>query len=309
MMDNKESVIVVRRVKKVHAKGGHGNGSWKIAFADFTLSLMAVFLVLWVVSMSTVDERQEISKYFQDPGGLFDTVGSPDPISLGGDTKGGNSRVDVMMNDNVTNEEQASLWTIFEDLQGAGLSAVMDRFRGNLELEFLPQGVRIVIVEDRSHAMFKRGSTQLTPYYEDLLLNLAPYLGRTNRSVSIVGHSDSTHFSRKSNNDNWDLSAARANEVRRVIVYGGFPEDRIMQVAAMADKVPLDPDNPMASKNRRVEVMVLTKESEKLLQGLIANNRNRSRNRNNSRSTALKQDELDAIRDNADANRLDFNGD
>ena len=302
MMDGRDPVIVVRRIKKVKGKGGHGSSAWKIAFADFTLSLMAVFLVLWVVSMSTVDEREEISKYFQDPGGLFDDRGSPDPITLGGSTKGGNSRLDVMMNDNVTNEEQSPLWTIFQDLQDAGLSTVMYEFQGNLELEYLPQGVRIVILEDNDHSMFVRGGTHLTPYFEDLMLNLAPYLGRTRRSISIVGHSDATGFSSKSENDNWDLSSARANEARRVMVYGGFPEARIMQVSAMADKIPLDPDNPQASKNRRVEIMVLTRESERLIEGLLVNNRQRSR------SVGLKSEELKTIREGADNNRLEGAG-
>ncbi|OED41066.1 hypothetical protein ACH42_15030 [Endozoicomonas sp. (ex Bugula neritina AB1)] len=302
MYDDRDPIIVVRRFKKVKGKGGHGNGAWKVAFADFTLSLMAVFLVLWVVSMSTADEQKEISKYFQDPGGFFDESGSPDPITLGGYTKGGNSRMDVMMNGTVQNEEQSSLWVIFQDLQDVGLSAVMDEFQGNLELEYLPQGVRIVILEDDDHAMFERGRTHLTPYFEDLMLNLSPYLGRTKRSISIIGHSDATHFSQSSDSDNWDLSSARANEARRVMVYGGFPESRIMQISAMADKVPLDPDFPQSSKNRRVEIMVLTKESEKLIDGLLASNRERSR------SAGLRKEELKAIREEADMNRLDTSG-
>ena len=295
-----DPVIVVRRVKKSKGKGGHGSSSWKIAFADFTLSMMAVFLVLWVVSMSTVEERREISKYFQDPGGLFQDPGSPDPISLGGNTKGGNSRLDLMMSDRVNEEEQSPLWTIFEDLHDAGLKAVLDKFRGNLELEYLPQGVRIMIVENGHHAMFERGGVNLTPYFEDLLLNLSPYLSKTGRTLSITGHADSTHFSQKSNSDNWLLSATRANEARRVMVYGGFPEKRIIQVTAMADTIPMDPENPYSSRNRRVEIMVLTRESERLIEGLLSSNRQRSQ------GASLQPADLETAHSSARNNQLDI---
>ncbi|VDY34842.1 Chemotaxis protein MotB [Morganella morganii] len=45
----------VIRVKK---RGGHGHGgghggSWKIAYADFMTAMMAFFLVMWLISISS----------------------------------------------------------------------------------------------------------------------------------------------------------------------------------------------------------------------------------------------------------------
>ena len=46
-----EKEIVVRR----RSKKGHGeahSGAWKVAFADFTLAMMALFMVLWIINPS-----------------------------------------------------------------------------------------------------------------------------------------------------------------------------------------------------------------------------------------------------------------
>ncbi|EFR5401720.1 hypothetical protein H2C53_002898 [Escherichia coli] len=43
-----KTTIVRRQIKKNHA--GHHGGAWKVAFADFTLAMMALFMTLWIVN-------------------------------------------------------------------------------------------------------------------------------------------------------------------------------------------------------------------------------------------------------------------
>lgn len=66
-MDNNQPIIV-KRVKRYAA--GHHGGSWKIAFADFATAMMAFFLVLWLLSSATPEQKKAISGYFQDPIGF-----------------------------------------------------------------------------------------------------------------------------------------------------------------------------------------------------------------------------------------------
>ena len=40
-------IIIKRRSKKGH--GDEHGGAWKVAFADFTLAMMALFMVLWII--------------------------------------------------------------------------------------------------------------------------------------------------------------------------------------------------------------------------------------------------------------------
>lgn len=44
--------------QKNHA--GHHGGAWKVAFADFTLAMMALFMTLWIVNSVSKSERESI---------------------------------------------------------------------------------------------------------------------------------------------------------------------------------------------------------------------------------------------------------
>lgn len=76
--DGKTIIIV----KKVVGHGGHHGGSWKVAYADFVTSMMAFFMVLWLVNSASVQVRERIASYFRAPG-VFEK-GSGTPVELGG---------------------------------------------------------------------------------------------------------------------------------------------------------------------------------------------------------------------------------
>src|ERR1700739_3450576 len=69
----RETIIIVRK-KRSHGAKHHG-GAWKVAFADFMTSMMALFLVLWIVTQSS-DIRTAIAGYFQDPLGRANEFGA-----------------------------------------------------------------------------------------------------------------------------------------------------------------------------------------------------------------------------------------
>ncbi|MGB6087541.1 flagellar motor protein MotB, partial [Parvibaculum sp.] len=61
-MASNEQPIVIKRVKKViHA---HHGGAWKIAYADFVTAMMAFFLLMWLISMTTPEQKQGLADYF-----------------------------------------------------------------------------------------------------------------------------------------------------------------------------------------------------------------------------------------------------
>ena len=57
--------IYVKRVKKV--AGGHHGGAWKVAYADFVTAMMAFFLVMWLVTAVSKEQRAAIFDYFKNP--------------------------------------------------------------------------------------------------------------------------------------------------------------------------------------------------------------------------------------------------
>ncbi|HVY12094.1 MAG TPA: flagellar motor protein MotB [Alphaproteobacteria bacterium] len=54
--------IIIKRIKK--GGGGHHGGAWKVAYADFVTAMMAFFLLLWLLNVTTDIERKGIADYF-----------------------------------------------------------------------------------------------------------------------------------------------------------------------------------------------------------------------------------------------------
>ena len=79
--------VIIKKVKKGGHAGHHG-GAWKVAYADFVTAMMAFFLLLWLLNVTTDVQKRGIADYFEPTitsksnsgaggvlGGL--TVGSP----------------------------------------------------------------------------------------------------------------------------------------------------------------------------------------------------------------------------------------
>lgn len=65
MAKNSGGVVIIKKVKK----GGHGahhGGAWKVAYADFVTAMMAFFLLLWLLNVTTDVQKRGIADYF-DP--------------------------------------------------------------------------------------------------------------------------------------------------------------------------------------------------------------------------------------------------
>jgi chemotaxis protein MotB len=57
-----QPIIIIKRVKKTpHA---HHGGAWKIAYADFVTAMMAFFLLMWLISMTTEEQKVGLAEYF-----------------------------------------------------------------------------------------------------------------------------------------------------------------------------------------------------------------------------------------------------
>src|SRR5580704_3353386 len=54
-------------IKKIKSKGGHAHhgGAWKVAYADFVTAMMAFFLLLWLLNVTTDIQKRGIADYFE----------------------------------------------------------------------------------------------------------------------------------------------------------------------------------------------------------------------------------------------------
>ena len=60
---NQPPPIIIRRKKKGGHDGHHG-GAWKVAYADFVTAMMAFFLLLWLLNVTTDKQKHGIADYF-----------------------------------------------------------------------------------------------------------------------------------------------------------------------------------------------------------------------------------------------------
>jgi chemotaxis protein MotB len=64
MADEKANRPVLIVKKKKHGEHGHHGGAWKVAYADFVTAMMAFFLLLWLLNVTTEEQKQGIAQYF-----------------------------------------------------------------------------------------------------------------------------------------------------------------------------------------------------------------------------------------------------
>ena len=287
--DEKEKLapIIIKRVKK--GGGGHHGGAWKVAYADFVTAMMAFFLLLWLLNVTTEDQRNAISNYF-DPshpkvsdvtsgaggilGGLTVTlegamVSTVAPVAQPDVPETSTQGVDPSENFDLANATEQQLETElrkkedekFKDVEknlkeSIQKSPDLKELEKNLLIDITPEGLRIQIVDDKGRSMFPSGSAVMYPFMHDLLIKVtASILGMPNQ-VSVRGHTDSAKYRDATRYDNWNLSADRAQASRRVMIEGKLPEKRVENVMGRSDREALDKD-PASPRNRRISIILL----------------------------------------------------
>ena len=280
--------IIVKKVKKAgHA--AHG-GAWKIAYADFVTAMMAFFLLMWLLGSTSKGDLKGLSDYFSSPlkvamaggsgAGASPTIlpgGGADLAQTVGQNQQGES-ADPLRKRRALQEARAA--AAREDARrlaalSAKISAAISnnprlrQYSNQIRLETTPDGLQIQIVDDQGRPMFTTGSAIVQPYMREILREIGAALGGVENRISLDGHTDQAPFAGGLQGySNWELSADRANASRRELVASGMPEDKLLRVTGLASSTLLDSANPTAPINRRISILVLTREAEERLLGI-----------------------------------------
>jgi chemotaxis protein MotB len=100
----------------------------------------------------------------------------------------------------------------------------------------------------------------------DILREIGAALSDVENRIALTGHTDATPYgSGERAYSNWELSADRANASRRELVAAGLPEGKLARVVGVASSQPLLPDRPFDPVNRRISILVMTREAEERL--------------------------------------------
>jgi chemotaxis protein MotB len=302
-------IIVKRKGRQAH---GHHGGAWKVAYADFVTAMMAFFLVMWLVTAVSKDQRAAIFDYFKNPsmepgkspkpspgqmgpggastspidlhGGLdavrtraapvvdFGATAAPTPTRSEASADGANpsntEQAHQAQDDKQASERQQmlehkQLESLMAELRAAvSKSQALQPFKDQLLLDITPEGVRIQIVDAQNRPMFDVGSARLRDYTSAILRELAPYLNSVPNRISLTGHTDIRPYPSSNGYTNWELSADRANAARRALTAAGLPDSKVSRVVGLSSSVLFDKADPQNPINRRISIVVMTRQAE-----------------------------------------------
>jgi chemotaxis protein MotB len=282
-----DNAVVIKRIKK-GGHGGHHGGAWKVAYADFVTAMMAFFLLMWLINTTTPEQKRGIADYFA-PQSIAQTVSGSGGV-LGGKVMGEDSAhaggaQSVMQkqsppspssttkalasgaaqgganSDSTSNSDAKSAQdSDFSHAAEAIHQAVQDNpdianLSHQVITENTPQGLRIQLVDQDGRPMFAQGSNQPLPYTQKLLAAVGKIISTLPNRVSISGHTGGNDSN--ATGSAWELSASRANQARALLQAGGLGSDRIYEVAGKAGSEPLLPEDPNASANRRLSILLM----------------------------------------------------
>ena len=280
--------IIIKKIKK---GGGHHGGAWKVAYADFVTAMMAFFLLLWLLNVTTDEQKNAISNYFDPTHPKISNMESGAGGVLGGlsmSPKGAmttnlqpvmqpprqerqsrgvekKSKENGKKQGKGKSEAQKAEESRFKQTEAKIKQAIQDspelqKLANNILVDMTPEGLRIQIVDQEGASMFPSGSAVMFAKTEALVAKITEIIKDLPNHISIRGHTDSSPYGAGATYTNWELSSDRANSCRRVMLANNFPVEHIHDVVGKADRDPLKPENPLDPQNRRISIILLKDE-------------------------------------------------
>lgn len=288
--DNSKRPIIIKKIKK--GGGGHHGGAWKVAYADFVTAMMAFFLLLWLLNVSTKEQLDGIADYFtptsasvatSGAGGVMGGLNMTTEGTLTSDkkntasTENKPSDVEEKNTDEIATdkgskkkvsetdyeklkaqEEEQQFQQAMNDIkQAIQDDPELKELAKNLIVDMTPEGLRIQIVDQQGKSMFPSGSAKMYDETNELISKVSSIITKLPQKISVRGHTDSVPYGDAATYDNWNLSADRANASRQALMQSGLTPDRISNVSGKADTEHLFPNDPTSPQNRRISIILM----------------------------------------------------
>ncbi|MFD1160388.1 flagellar motor protein MotB [Roseovarius aestuarii] len=271
---------VIIKKKKVVGGDGHHGGAWKVAYADFVTAMMAFFLLMWLLNATTEKQRKGVADYFSPTIPINKVSGGGDG-EFGGEsvfsentlqqsgigasqqhpTEGRQARGEMGVSDDGSDaadkaQEEAALRDIEDALTGrSGESTVSEALRRHIVTRVTDEGLVVELFDLENAQLFETGSDAPTALMSELAVLIGSVGQLIKNEVAVEGHTRSEAITLVTN-PVWDLSSARANQMRLLLQASGIPATQMRRVTGHADRE-LAVTNPMAIRNNRIEVIFL----------------------------------------------------
>ena len=266
---------MARRKESGHG-GGHG---WFVTFADLMGLLVAFFVMLCAFSTQDQQKLQVVAGSMRDAfgvqqnvrySGLIEVPGLPTRSKLKNaahippEEASANPSPDERDRNRTTGarlkEDRAFALATASLRQAMQDMPELTEASKHIMLEDTKEGLNIEIVDQDGRSMFPEGAKEPFERTRRLIEKFAIPLKMTPYRISVTGHTAAAKLPPRPGYGPWELSADRANAVRRILEEEGVPTANFFGVAGKADTQPLFPDDPYIAANRRVTITLMREE-------------------------------------------------
>ncbi|WP_339161621.1 OmpA family protein [Siminovitchia sp. FSL H7-0308] len=237
-------------MNKKRFKGTKTNQAWLVTFADLSLVILILFVLLYSYSDTNAEKFKSVTDSFQNHNNLKQDSGGGAP-GEGGTTVP--NEYEEQLADMIKREKR-----IEEILDYVGKYASEHGLENEMTVTTTDKGIEVVLPEVM---LFPSGKADLINEAKLFLDDMAPMLSEISNMIEVEGHTDNRPISTERFPSNWDLSTARANQVVHYLIekHGLSPER--LRTVGYGEYHPIASNQTEKgrSQNRRV-VLIITNE-------------------------------------------------
>src|SRR5581483_4528825 len=290
--------VMTRRVRRHEEHTNHE--AWAIPYGDLITLLLAFFVVMYAISSVNAGKYRVLSDSLF--AAFRGTPRTMEPIQVGEKQQGSGTELESPVVQSQLRGQQGSLAPVPVEggsrqngatpvanrlppkaraagqagTQAAGapgaaaLARVADEVARAMD-DLVKQNLVIlrrtefwIEVEIKTDILFPSGSAQLAPYAVDVIQRLGGALAPFPNPIRVEGHTDNKPIKTVAFYSNWELSAARAGSVVRVLQARGVGPERLA-VIGYGEQRPIQSNDTEQGRNanRRVVVVILSTELQR----------------------------------------------
>jgi chemotaxis protein MotB len=292
--------IMTRRLRRHEEHTNHE--AWAIPYGDLVTLLLAFFVVMYAISSINAGKYRVLSDSLF--AAFRGTPRTMDPIEVGEKQTGSGSELESpVVQSTLRGQQRSSLAPVPVEggNQQSGASPIANRLPAHAAAagvagtgaagaaaaaalarvadevtramdDLVKQNLVVVRrtefwieVEIKTDILFPSGSAHLAPYAVDVIQRLGGALAPFPNPIRVEGHTDNKPISTVAFYSNWELSAARAGSVVRVLQGQGVGPERLA-VIGYGEQRPVQSNDTEQGRNanRRVVVVILSTEQQRL---------------------------------------------
>jgi len=284
-------------MKKHEQEVPENHERWLISYADFITLLMVFFVIMYSISRVDSDKFAQIARSFS---AAFQGTAGINMIEESTDVRptADWSELDEILSklqettevprdindeeDDLTEEEkeaahQAAIEKAYREQENAKLKIIQQHLAsyfvaGNMDDAILMHiDSRGLVISLNAAALFDPGKAEIKSDMADILTDIGSIIDKLENYIRVEGHTDNVPIGSSPYKSNWELSTARATNVIQLLMDRAKIKAGKLVAAGYSEYKPIASNDTAEgrSKNRRVDIIILSSKFNELEDSLI----------------------------------------